>query len=124
MQVVRTLSIRTLFVVAVAVAPLAFAIPAQAQGDDQPTYTCDQVGQSNKSGLSGKKDRVIGVGCEASNGAPTRDYSFQKDGLKLLEDPVRQYLCGITNVLGVSLSSNGGKVRGDFCTPSTGASMS
>lgn len=60
---------RNLFVVAIAVAPLAFAIPAEA-GDDQstvgePTYTCDTVIPA------GGTTTVLGdTNCAASNGAP------------------------------------------------------
>jgi hypothetical protein len=45
MQTSRTLFARILFVGVATVAPLAFAIPAQAQGDS--AYTCDTVKSSD-----------------------------------------------------------------------------
>jgi hypothetical protein len=59
---------RKLLVVAIAVAPLAFAIPAEAVDNDSgaPTYTCDIVYPAG-GGTTG----VLGdTNCAASNGAP------------------------------------------------------
>jgi hypothetical protein len=57
---------RNLLVVAIAVAPLAFAIPAEAGNDDSgaPTYTCDTVIPSGPTVVLGEQN------CVASNGAP------------------------------------------------------
>jgi hypothetical protein len=62
--------LRTLFVVAAAVAPLVFAIPAEARDDstsDEPAYTCDTVMAS--------QTKVFGEGnCAATNGMPTSGF--------------------------------------------------
>ncbi|MBV9012983.1 MAG: hypothetical protein JO272_13210 [Pseudonocardiales bacterium] len=61
--------LRNLLVVAAAVAPLAFAIPAEARDEltnDEPTYTCDTV----KAPAPGRG--AFGEGnCVTTNGAPT-----------------------------------------------------
>lgn len=62
--------LRNLFVVAAAVAPLAFAIPAEARDEPtygEPTYTCDTVMFPGET--------VFGEGnCAATNGAPTSGF--------------------------------------------------
>ncbi|MGH3868136.1 MAG: hypothetical protein ACRDQ4_18840 [Pseudonocardiaceae bacterium] len=61
---------RALFVVAAAVVPLAFAIPAEARDEltyDEPTYTCDTVMTPGGT--------VFGEGnCTATNGAPEKGF--------------------------------------------------